>query len=290
MANEFIWHLPTEAQQAMSYAANAAKADLAKQENMLRMAELGMRRQQAQQTAELNRLITQSQIGQQEISNRLREREINQRGELARAQIEADKEIARMPSQRETEFNRKLQLEEADRKRAEEDELRIVTDAERTLDELNKREVAVKGLKQFGDAGRKDINMPSLSSKLYDIATQRQAIIDGMARSGYQFDPTTGKFIGVKRPSAGISNPSLPNIPTASQLQQPPAPQMSFPQMLAQPPAQVPSFVGLPAPPAQDNLPRYETVQQALAAGHKSGDIVRVKHPVTGVYARYQIE
>ena len=84
MANEFIWHDPVEAQQAMSYAANAAKADLVKQENLYRMAELGLRRQQAQETAQLNQLITASQLQQRNIENDFRNRELMQRGELER--------------------------------------------------------------------------------------------------------------------------------------------------------------------------------------------------------------
>lgn len=80
----FIFHGDVEARQMENYANNAAKADLAKQENLFRMAELGLRRQQAQETAQLNQLITQSQLQQRQIENQFRERELSQRGELER--------------------------------------------------------------------------------------------------------------------------------------------------------------------------------------------------------------
>lgn len=84
----FIFHDPVEARQMENFANNAARADLAKQENLYRMAELGLRKQQQQETAELNRLITASQLQQQGLANQFRQQELTQRGELERARNE----------------------------------------------------------------------------------------------------------------------------------------------------------------------------------------------------------
>jgi len=233
MANEFIWHLPTEAQQAMSYAANAAKADLAKQENMLRMAELGMRRQQAQQTAELNRLITQSQIGQQEISNRLKERELTQQGELARernANYLAGLRI-QFPEGRQTAEQLKQTYDEQLRKQQEAEIAKETNDAQQSLNALNQLEDELKKLGSIAvskdvsnKTAKKSLNLPVIQQHLGEVTSKRNLLIEQLAQRGIVYDPVNRKFMGATNLTAG-------RIPTASQLQAPPPAPIADPRI-----------------------------------------------------------
>lgn len=253
-----------------TYATNANRAELARQENVYRMAELGLRKQQAEQTNQLNQLLTANQLQQRDLDNRFRDRQLAQQ-----------LEIAKLPSR----YGSELEKEAYDKHLRDQQDietLRIVTEAESALDNLNKQEAQLNKIKL---SGAKTINKPILEANLSKVTMDKRKILDGLAAAGFQYNPTTGKFIGIKRPSA------VPSLPTVSQLQST-APAANLPQTLSQPNIPVPSFIGLPAPPTSvsDNLPRYETVQEALTAGHRPGDIVRVKHPITGVYARYQIE
>lgn len=126
MANEFIWHDPVEAQQAMSYAANMAKADLLKQENLYRMAELGVRRQQAEQTNQLNRLLTENQLRQQNLDNQFRDKQLAQQLEIAK--------LPRYTSEIDRQNYDKTLREEEDRREAS-----LAQQLETSLSDLDKK-------------------------------------------------------------------------------------------------------------------------------------------------------
>lgn len=221
MAEPFIWHDPVEAQQAMSYAANVAKADLAKQENLFRMAELGLRRQQQQETAELNRLITASQLQQRQIENQFRERQLTQQAELERDRNKTTLDAYKIqfsPDRVDPRVAYDIQL----RQQEEQQEAGLARQLEATLADLDKKiatatplEKAPKDLESRGSLGtiltraamnpvatyldnRKEVR-DYLENQLQRPATSAEVASFVKATKDYRASPDTEKLTSLKQ-------------------------------------------------------------------------------------------
>lgn len=207
----FIFQDAIPAQQMMAHAQAVSEGQRIQElgkarqvEGMLRMAQMRQQQKASQEKNELDRMLAMSQIQQNKISQDFRERELAQRGTL---EAERNKNYAersklefspdRMFPQ-EALLERKIELEEEDRKRAEAAELGLVTEAERALMDLDRKSQAL-GSMETNDPDRKYINPPVIQSHRNSINLQRKDILDGMKKKGYDYDPTSRKFIGVNR-------------------------------------------------------------------------------------------
>lgn len=173
-------------------------------EGMFRMAQLQQQQKAQKEKTELDRMIAMSQIQQNKLSNEFREKELTQRGTL---EAERNKNYAERSKlefspdrvfPQEALLERKIELEEEDRKRQEAAELGLVTEAERALMDLDRKSQALESM-ETNDPDRKYINPPVIQSHRNAINLQHKEIRDGMKKKGYDYDPTSKKFIGVNR-------------------------------------------------------------------------------------------
>lgn len=184
-------------------------------EGMLRMAQMRQQQKASQEKNELDRMLAMSQIHQNKIAQDFREKELEQRGKL---EAERNKNYAERSKlefspdrifPQEAILERKIELEEEDRKRAEAAEIGLVTEAERALMDLDRKSEAL-GQMESNDPNARYINPPVIQSRKNAINLQRKEILDGMKKKGYDYDPTSRKFIGVNRgpvPASQLENP-----------------------------------------------------------------------------------
>lgn len=222
----FIWHDQTEAAQQMAHsqAINEGRriAELGKArqaEGMFRMADLELRRKQQTESNQLQSMIAKSQLAQADIANSFRDRQLLQQGELQREHNKNYLERSKLEfspdrfSPQQAVLERKLQVEEEDRKRAEAGELNLVTEAEKAISSLNQLEASIN---QIRTSGAKDINTPVINAKLGQLTQQKKAIIEGMFKKGYDYDYLNKKFIGVARSPAPAAAPAAQAVPQSA--------------------------------------------------------------------------
>lgn len=208
-----LWTDPVVAHQMETYATNAARADLAKQENMYRIAELGLRKQQAEQTNQLNRLLTANQLQQQDLDNRYRDRALSQQ-----------LEIAKLPR-----YTSEIDRQAYDKTLRQEEDLReanLASQLEASLADIDKQistasplEKAPKNLESpslsMGDLARIAIN-PVLAMSQFDYSGQRD--VTDYLRKQYQREPTeqeVSKFI--KDTKTYRASPDTARLPALQQ-------------------------------------------------------------------------
>lgn len=298
MAEPFIWHDPVEAQQAMSYAANVAKADLAKQENLFRMAELGLRRQQQQETAELNRLITASQLQQRQIENQFRERQLTQQAELERdrnkttldaykiqfspdrvdPRVAYDIQLRQQEEQQEAGLARQLEttLADLDKKIATTSELekapkqlgRQVTMGDITRTAIN----PIWGMSQLDYSGQRNVRN-YLQQQLQREPTDEEITKFTASAKAYRAGPDTDKFGALKQRRdalvAQLTQLGWTYDPATKKIIRPTSPVAST---LTAPPT------GFTAPPTASALsapaltdPRIDAIKREAAAAIQAG-------------------
>lgn len=200
-------------------------------EGMFRMAQMQQQQKAQREKNELDRMLAMSQIEQNRIANEFREKELMQRGTL---EAERNKNYAERSKlefspdrifPQEALLERKIELEEEDRKRQEAEELKRITENERAIEDLNRKEVE---LRKMQSSGAKNLNLPVLQRNIGDVVVRRNAILNSMSKVGYDWDPTARRFTGVNRPTTteyrpsrdgvGVSRDVLPDIPSASDL------------------------------------------------------------------------
>lgn len=206
-------------------------------EGMFRIAQLQQQQKSQQEKNELDRMIAQSQIAQSQLGNSLREKELTQRGAIAREGFQANIDVAKIQAGRldpREAINAERQRYDAELEQKEE-----------AQDQVLIREWQVLGDEAASEQAKLDVEKPGRGFLTLSRGDYNKRLEEDKR--------TTSRLADIKRRQQGIEA-------ILSQRGKVPTPRRAISSALA--PSAVPSFEGLPAtqsiPPSAASLSQPE--------------------------------